>query len=284
MSLGEPVERGKTSRKAETHASSVRSLQRGLRILRLISRNAGIKAGEIAEQVGLARPTVYRLIETLEEEGYIARSSSDNRFRVTQEALSLGIGYDAVNAISQVAGPVLIELSHRFIWPFDLSVCVGGQMEIQELTHPRSPLSVDRGVIRRRLPMLHTAAGRCYLSYCSDGERERLLADISRDGSEEDRYLLSTNWLDKLIAETRSQGFAMRFKEQYNSHTSSIAVPIFSDNELVGAIAVIWITKALTLAEGIEQFYETMSDAARRITARDQDLRSGGGWASICAE
>ncbi|OYU91995.1 MAG: transcriptional regulator [Bradyrhizobiaceae bacterium PARB1] len=276
MTIDAPTDTEKATRKPETHASSVRSLQRGLKILRLISRNAGIKAGEIAEQVGLARPTVYRLIETLEEEGYIVRSSSDNRFRVTQEARSLGIGYDAVNSISQAAGPVLIELSHRFIWPFDLSVCVGTEMQIQESTHPRSPLSIDRGVIRRHLPMLHTAAGRCYLSCCTESERARLIADISRNGSEEERYLLSSNWLDKLIAETRAQGFAMRFNEQYNSHTSSIAVPIFSDSELVGAIAVIWITKAMTLAEGIEQFYETMSDAARKITARDQSLRSGG--------
>jgi IclR family transcriptional regulator, mhp operon transcriptional activator len=140
MTIDAPTDTEKATKKPETHASSVRSLQRGLKILRLISR----KAGEIAEQVGLARPTVYRLIETLEEEGYIVRSSSDNRFRVTHEARSLGIGYDAVNSISQAAGPVLIELSHRFIWPFDLSVCVGTEMQIQESTHPRSPLSIDR--------------------------------------------------------------------------------------------------------------------------------------------
>src|SRR3954466_4444516 len=90
--------------KSDAVPSNVRSLQRGLKVLRLISRHAGIKAGEIAEQIGLARPTVYRLLETLEEEGYVVRSASDNRFRVTRETQSLGIGYDAVNSISQASG------------------------------------------------------------------------------------------------------------------------------------------------------------------------------------
>src|ERR1700759_298572 len=110
---------------ADVTLQSVRSLRRGLQVLKVVSRASGIKAGEVSEEIGLARPTVYRLLETLEEEGYVVRSASDNRFRVTRQALSLGLGYDAVNSISQAAGPVLVELSQRFIWPFDLSVCDG---------------------------------------------------------------------------------------------------------------------------------------------------------------
>jgi IclR family mhp operon transcriptional activator len=254
--------------------ASVRSLQRGLKILRFISRSDGIKAGEIAEQLGVARPTVYRLLETLEEEGYVVRSASDNRFRVTHEALSLGAGYDDVNSISQVAGPVLVELSHRFIWPFDLSVCSGVEMLIQESTHPRSPLAKDRGVIRRRLPMLHTAAGRSYLSFCAPEERARIVQAISAHGSPDDRYLLNTPWLDKLVAETIKRGYALRYNDRYNPHTSSIAVPIFSGTALIGSMAVIWITKALSLAEGVDQFFGTMSDAASRIKSLHGHLRA----------
>ena len=248
--------------------SNVRSLQRGLKVLRLISRNSGIKAGEIAEQIGLARPTVYRLLETLEEEGYVIRSASDNRFRVTQETLSLGIGYDAANSISQVAGPMLIELSQRFIWPFDMSVCLGAHMVIQESTHPRSPLSVDRGVIGRKLPMLHTAAGRCYLAHCTPTDRARVLKLIEGLNNSEDSFHLAPSSLERMLSETVERGYAVRFHEQYNSHTSSIAVPIFSGSTLVGSMAVIWITKAMTLAEGVDQFLDTMREAAQRITHR----------------
>jgi IclR family transcriptional regulator, mhp operon transcriptional activator len=261
--------------KLDVLQSNVRSLQRGLKVLRLISRNSGIKAGEIAEQIGLARPTVYRLLETLEEEGYVVRSASDNRFRVTQEALSLGVGYDAVNSISQVAGPVLVELSQRFIWPFDMSVCHGAHMIVQESTHPRSPLTIDRGVIGRQLPMLRTAAGRCYLAHCLPIDRAPVLALIENLRNPEDSFYLTASSLERMLVETAERGYAVRYHEQYNSHTSSIAVPIFSGTTLVGSIAVIWITKAMTLAEGVDQFLETMREAAQRITYRNARMHVG---------
>jgi IclR family mhp operon transcriptional activator len=260
--------------KPDAVPSNVRSLQRGLKVLRLISRHSGIKAGEIAEQIGLARPTVYRLLETLEEEGYVVRSASDNRFRITRETQSLGLGYDAVNSISQVAGPVLIELSQRFIWPFDMSVCDGSHMVVQESTHPRSPLSVDRGVIGRQLPMLRTAAGRCYLAHCPANDRAQVLDRLRRAGDPEDSFYLSASWLERMREETLARGYAARFHERYNPHTSSIALPIFSGTTLAGSIAVIWLTKAMTLAEGVEQFLATMREATARITKRHDHLHA----------
>jgi IclR family mhp operon transcriptional activator len=257
----------------DTLLPSVRSLRRGLQVLRVVSRASGIKAGEVSEKIGLARPTVYRLLETLEEEGYVVRSASDNRFRVTRQALSLGVGYDAVNSISQAAGPVLVELSQRFIWPFDLSVCDGSYMTIQESTHPRSPLAIDRSVIGRRLPILRTAAGRCYLAHCSATERQDLIRRIARLKDPEDNFYLTPQALDRVITETARRGYGARYQEQYNSHTSSIAVPIFSESTLIGSMAVIWISKALTLPEAVDQFLDMMRDAAKRI-ANWQDRKT----------
>jgi hypothetical protein len=42
----------------------------------------------------------------------------------------------------------------------------------------------------------------------------------------------------------------------------------------VGSMAVIWITKAMTLVEGIDQFLETMREAARRITYRHDRMHA----------
>jgi hypothetical protein len=39
-------------------------------------------------------------------------------------------------------------------------------------------------------------------------------------------------------------------------------------------MAVIWITKALTLSEAVDQFLDTMREAARRITYRHGQLHA----------
>jgi IclR family mhp operon transcriptional activator len=243
--------------------------------LSVISCNSGIKASEIAELLELARPTVYRLLETLEEDGYVVRSASDNRFRVARQVMSLCVGYDAANSMSQVTGPLLVELSQRFIWPFDMSVRHEAMMVVQESTHPRSPLAGDRGVIGRKLPMLRTAAGRSYLAHCAKEIREQALDEIKRAADPEDLYFLRPSALERMLGETVERGYGVRYSESYNPNTSSIAVPIFAGQTLVGSMAVIWITKALTLAEGVDQFVVTMRGAAQRISRQHERLHSG---------
>jgi IclR family mhp operon transcriptional activator len=96
---------------ARPQAEGVRAFKRGLDVLHEVNRSGGIRAGDLARQLDLPRPTVYRLLETLEELGYVARSASDDRFRVTRRALSLGDGYDPGVLICQAAAPFLTELS-----------------------------------------------------------------------------------------------------------------------------------------------------------------------------
>src|SRR3974377_963931 len=116
-------------------------------MLHEVSLSGGIPAGDVARQLNLPRPTVYRLLETLEELGYVARSASDDRFRVTRRALSLGAGYAPRIVICQAAPPYLAELGKSLVWPVDLSTYENAAMVIQETTHSRSPFSIDRGMI-----------------------------------------------------------------------------------------------------------------------------------------
>ena len=55
---------------------AVRSLQRGLDVLHHVNTAGGIRAGALARLLNLPRPTVYRLLQTLEELGYVERAAS----------------------------------------------------------------------------------------------------------------------------------------------------------------------------------------------------------------
>jgi IclR family mhp operon transcriptional activator len=243
----------------------VRSIKRGLDVLLEVNRSGGIRAGELAQRLNLARPTVYRLLETLEELGYVARSASDERFRVTRRASSLGDGYDPGIVISQAAASVIGDLSRRFVWPIDLSTYENAAMVIQETTHARSPLSIDRGMIGRRLPLLRTSAGRAYLSYCPEAEREIILKHVARIDEADDRPYLASEYLSRMIADTRTRGFAVRSDGEYNDKTASIAVPILRNDYVLACISVIWIRTALDLQDAISQFAAPLKDAAASL-------------------
>jgi IclR family mhp operon transcriptional activator len=252
---------------SEKRPEGVRSIQRGLDVLSEVNRSGGIRASELAQRLSLARPTVYRLLETLEELGYVRRSGSDDRFRVTRKASSLGDGYDPGLVISEAAAPVIGELSRRLVWPVDLSIYENAAMVIQETTHAQSPLSIDRGMIGRRLPMLRTSAGRAYLAFCRDAERDIILKQVARIDDPDDRPFLDRNYLDKLIAETRARGYGVRAEGEYNAKTSSIAVPVLKAGDVLGCISIIWIRTALDAQEAFTQFAQPMLKAAAQLGA-----------------
>jgi IclR family mhp operon transcriptional activator len=253
--------------KGEKRTDGVRSIQRGLEVLSEVNRSGGIRASELAQTLNLARPTVYRLLETLEELGYVRRGGSDDRFRVTRKASSLGDGYDPGLVISEAAMPVIGDLSKRFVWPIDLSIYENAAMVVQETTHAQSPLSIDRGMIGRRLPMLRTSAGRAYLAFCPAAEREIIVKHLARIDDPDDRPFLDRQYLERMVAETRTRGYGVRTEGEYNSKTSSIAVPIVRSSDVLGCISIIWIRTAMDPAEGIAQFAAPLMKAAAQLGA-----------------
>ena len=246
-------------------SEGVRAFKRGLDVLHEVNRSGGIRAGDVARQLDLPRPTVYRLLETLEELGYIARSASDDRFRVTRRASSLGDGYDPGVVICQAAAPYLAELSKKLVWPVDLSTYENAAMVVQETTHRRSPLSIDRGMIGKRLPMLRTSAGRAYLAACSPRERDVIVNHLRRVDEVEDRPFLEKGRLARMIAETAERGFAIRNEGEYNPKTSSIAVPIVREDVVFGCISIIWIRSAVAIEEAVANYVTPLREAVAAI-------------------
>ncbi len=247
-------------------SEGVRAFKRGLDVLREVNRSGGIRAGDVARALDLPRPTVYRLLETLEELGYVARSASDDRFRVTRHALSSSAsGYDPGVVIRQAAAPRLAELGKTLVRPADLSTYENAAMVIQETTHSRSPLSIDRGMIGRRLPMLRTSAGRAYLAACPARERDLIVNHLRRIDEADDRPFLDEPRLARIITETQARGYAIRSEGEYNPKTASIAVPIIRGEAVFGCISIIWIRSALALDEAIATFVAPMRRQRLRI-------------------
>jgi IclR family mhp operon transcriptional activator len=258
------VSKERTPSRRPRQPAGVRAFKRGLDVLHEINRSGGIRAGDVARHLELPRPTVYRLLETLEELGYVARSASDDRFRVTRRASSLGDGYDPGVVICQAAAH-LAELSKILVWPVDLSTYENASMVIQETTHSRSPLSIDRGMIGRRLPVLRTSAGRAYLATCAPRERDVIINHLRRIDEADDRPFLEAGRLSRMIAETAQRGYAIRNAGEYNPKTSSIAVPIIRDDVVFGCISIIWIRSALSLDQAIAEFVAPLRQAAAAI-------------------
>ena len=252
-------------------SENVRALARGLAILRFVNAAGDPRPSEIAASLNLPRPTVYRLLQTLEEEGYIALSATDNRVRVTRLAAALGDGFVITSRVCRAAGPIFAAYAPKIVWPLDVSVYENAAMVIQETTHGRSPLSIDRGMTGFRLPMLRTAAGRVYLAHCGDAERDLILDQVRHLGDPADAPFLEPRALDAMLVTTRRAGLAARVHGEFRAKTSSIALPVLVSDSVAAAISIIWTRQALTLREALARYETPLREIAAQIAAQVQE-------------
>jgi hypothetical protein len=157
-----------------TDSFSVRSLERGLDILALLNRHNGLTVTETAEQVGLPRPTAFRLLRTLERLGYIFRDDADKKYRLTAQVRGLSHGYDQEEWLPKIARPIMVEVCKKILWPLTMVTNMGSQMLVRDSTHDISPFAMWRHRGGFKIPLLHTAAGQVYLAYCGKDVRQAL--------------------------------------------------------------------------------------------------------------
>ena len=249
---------------SKTRGGSVRSLERGLALLVAINRRKLPSVVELSRDTRLPRPTVYRLLETLSRTGFVTRSSPHDRYCLTSRVRALSDGFAEDDWVAEIAAPLMTQLTHQLVWPVALMTFEEGRMLVRETTHEASTLSIDHGMVGRRLPMLRTAAGRCYLAFCPGKERRAILDMLSRSRSPEDRAARETQRVTKLLDAIRARGYAIQDRE-INPKTTGIAVPIRLDARVLGALSLIWISSGLTIDDAEIKLLPLLTSTAGRI-------------------
>jgi len=269
---------------------SVRSLERGLAVLAAMNRRKLASVMELARDTRLPRPTVYRLLETLSLAGYVTRSAPNDRYCLARRVRILSDGFVEDDWIAQIAAPLMGRFTRDVVWPVALITFEEGRMLVRETTHEASTLSIDHGMVGRSLPMLQTAAGRCYLAFCPGEERRAILQMLSRSKALEDRWAREPQRLSKLFDSIRAKGFAIQDRE-INPRTSGLAVPVRPGARVLATMSAIWISSAMTIEKAEAELYpplkataDRLADAIReRAPAQANTLASGGVPARIDA-
>jgi IclR family transcriptional regulator, mhp operon transcriptional activator len=266
--------------KGKARGDSVRALERGLGLLVAMNRRRLPSVVELAHDTQLPRPTVYRLLETLTRAGFVARGSPHDRYCLTSKVRALSDGFAEDDWIADIAAPMMTQLTRQVVWPVALMTFEAGRMLVRETTHEASTLSIDHGMVGRSLPMLRTAAGRCYLALCPAKERSAIIDMLSRSKAPEDRGARERQRLATLLGAIRAKGYAIQDRE-INPKTTGIAVPIRLGMRVLGSLSLIWISSALTIEQTEIEFLPLLTSTANRIADAVRDRASIG---SICVE
>jgi len=124
-----------------TGPKSIRSLERGLYVLQALQEQPNSSLRDVYRFTGIPKPTLLRILHTLEQAGVVSRRLADGHYRISANQSHLTRKPDRYDRVAEAAAPVLDRLCRKISWPSDLMVPAGDHMEIRESSRVRTPFS-----------------------------------------------------------------------------------------------------------------------------------------------
>ncbi len=224
---------------------SVPAAHQTLEILRYLSRQAGpVAAASIMRDLQLPRSTVYHLLSTLADDGFVTRLPDERRYALGLAAYELGTGYSRQAPLQRIARVPLAGLVDRVGHSAHLAVLHGREVVyvIEERAPGQPPLVTDVGV---RLPAQLTASGRAMLARLPPAQVRALFPDPAAFVLRTGIGPRSPSALRALLVDARRRGHADEDGE-VTFGFASIASPVLDHSgHPVASVAVTFPAAAL---------------------------------------
>jgi IclR family mhp operon transcriptional activator len=251
--------------------TAIQSLAKGLRVLDLLSRETSLGFLQIKRASGLPNATLARILQTLEQEGWVSRRLVDGQYRLTSRAS----GADALNLargrLAEIASESLERMHRSILWPSDISICDGSRMLFLESNRGAGPLMIDRRIMDKFPSMLWSAAGRTYLAFCPTAERRKILANLARTGLPDDEKAANVAWVRKMLTQTRRQGYGQREPsypspdQKFLGQLGAIAVPIRARGRTLACLSLVWVLSMASKEQIVQSYLRLLQETADTI-------------------
>jgi len=256
--------------------SANRSVSRALSVLQVINRAGALNMMQIAKAVELPYPTTCRLVNTLVAEGVIEQESSRKYYRPTALAQSLSCGYQAHSRMATISRPHIQALTCETSWPVSVASRVGKYMVIQESTHGLTTLTFSDYTPGYSFPILSSASGLAYMAFSPQLVREDIISQTNFDDVDNPAASIIETRCEPYFEAIRRDGYAFYVRNPHTKDpgkTSSIALPLIQEGDVVGTMAMSFFARVLTVEEAFEEFGEAMKTAQQKISRDLENIR-----------
>jgi len=214
----------------------VEALARGLDIIRSFNAFKPLRTvSDLASELNLARPTVHRIMLTLEELGYVVQT--DRGYYLSAKVVELGFGYISSRGFYGAARVHMEKLASEIDQAISITELVDsdivyvGRVEVPKILAYNAALG-------QRLPAHSTSPGRLLLSGLNEAELDRRLA-LPSMSNVQPMVSLTIEQLKVEIAKIREQGWAMTDQTMSVGYRAA-ATPIYdATHNMVAALGII---------------------------------------------
>ena len=150
-----------------------------------------------------------------------------------------------------------------------------GQMWVCESTHAITPWSFNSGVIGTRVPLLHSAGGRAYLAWCTEGERAMMLQLLQARGGVDAQMAHDAGAIRRIVKQVKQCGYALSERrddinlknsaEFASARCDAIAMPILRGGVAIASINLVFLARATSTEEVVRRHLPELQATAKRI-------------------
>jgi DNA-binding IclR family transcriptional regulator len=256
----------------------IQSVERAAAILQALgSGTPRLGVTEIADRVGLAKPTVYGLLRTLEKHDLVAQDPDTGKYSLGPGVLQLGNAFldgSELRARSLLWAESLAQRAGEAVWVATLS---GSRaIVLHHVFRPDNTVQILE--VGAAIPWHACALGHAIVASLPQQSAARLLAGDTTPLTGKTKTTRAA--LSRALTQVRRQGYAIEDQEA-TVGDAGIAAPIVNrEGSVAGAIGVVGPAERLLSAPVRDELARAVVDAARSIS---RDLGAGRGGAALTA-
>ncbi len=212
-------------RTLDSDSYAVKSIDRAFQILNGFSfERTSLTLGEFNDLVGLSKPTLFRILQTLVKNRIVSYDSGSGKYSLAVRLFELGEIAISSMSLRQAASPALDDLEKKGGYPALVGILTDGEMVYIDGRRGRYPVALFGTHHGKRQAPHVGAVGKALMAYLPDADIEELLMKypLKRTAA---RSITDPTIFKGHLRETRRKGYAYEEGELVEG-VIGIAAPI----------------------------------------------------------
>ncbi len=192
----------------DSNGSQIKSIARAITLIEALSAHReGVTLTALADELSLPKGSVFRVLRTLLDFGYVRQDPVTERYALGSRFLHIAASVEQGTDVRAIAHPLLVRLGDSTSETVHLAVPEGHHMVyIDKVESQRAVIMASR--IGQRLPLHCSALGKAYLSALAPDERRAVVAELELERRTA-RTLVDRSALLEDLAECAERRLAM---------------------------------------------------------------------------
>lgn len=211
-------------------------MDRALQILEILARDGHAGVSDIAEEMGVHKSTVFRLLGSLVSREMVHQNSDRGKYQLGFGILRLATSIPARLSLVREARPILEGLAEECKETVNLAVLRSNYaVNVDQAMGPSSLASYDW--VGGLTPLHATSSGKVLLAALSADERDRIFRETGLL-PRTPRTITNREDLEKQLIDVAHNGYA-EAREELEIGLNAIAVPLYNHmGAVIGAVSI----------------------------------------------